>query len=120
MKNKIRKFHSGADRDLSDHKIDYEGFLSPLVLREYGKYMQKCQTRKDGTKRESDNWQKGIPQNEYLKSAFRHFMNLWLNHRGCKADENKTTALCAILFNIQGYLHEELKIGSSGTERKNY
>lgn len=103
----IRKFKTGADRDLSDHKIDYEGFLSPLVIQEFGKYMHKHRIRKDGTLRDSSNWQLGIPQDEYLKSAFRHFIDIWLSHRGHKS-EDRIASLCAMLFNIQGYLHEEL------------
>ena|SRR3990167_7494678 len=108
---KIRKFKSGADRDIDDGKLDYEGFLSPLVLLEYAKYMHRHRVRKDGTRRESDNWGKGIPQKEYIKSLLRHTMDLWLHHRGFDkmAREDKVAALCGIMFNSMGYLHEELK-----------
>ena len=108
---KIRKFKSGADRDLDDGKLDFEGFISPLVLKRFGEYMHFHRTRKDGTYRESDNWQKGISRDAYIKSAYRHFQDWHLHHRDFskQAKEDLETALCALLFNVAGYLFEELK-----------
>lgn len=107
----MRTFKSGATRDSDNNKIDYEGFLSPLALKRYGEYMLKHQEQADGQLRASDNWQKGIPREEYLKSLLRHAMDLWLVHRGFpeEAREDIESALCAIIFNAQGYLHEHLK-----------
>ena len=112
----MRKFNSGATRDDDNNKNDYEGFLSPLVIQEFGNYMNKHRKQADGKLRESDNWQKGIPFTAYIKSLWRHFLDLWFLHRGHNRfdakDGHKITkkeALCAILFNVQGYLHEELK-----------
>ena len=104
-----RVFETGAFRDSEDAKLDYEGFLSPLVLQRYAEYMNKHRTMRDGSKRDSDNWQRGIPLSVYMKSAWRHFMALWMNHRKTNAPEPLQEALCAILFNIQGYLHEVLR-----------
>lgn len=103
---KIREFETGATRDTDLNKPDYEGFLSPLVLKRFGEYMNKHRKQSDGKLRDSDNWQKGIPQEEYMKSAWRHFMDLWLFHRGYEGRETIEEALCGLLFNIQGYLHE--------------
>ena len=108
-KGKIRTFGTGATRDTDEGKYDYEGFLSPLVIQRYGQYMNKHRKQSDGSLRDSDNWQKGIPLNAYMKSAFRHFMDWWSEHRNIKTKDGIEEALCALLFNVQGYLHEYLK-----------
>jgi hypothetical protein len=85
---------------------DYEGFLSPLVLERFGAYMHKCRVMRDGSLRESDNWQKGIPNDVHIKSLWRHFMDLWLWHRsyGACAREKVEDALCGVIFRAMGYL----------------
>lgn len=104
----MRQFETGATRDQDENKFDYEGFLSPAVLERFASYMHKNRKQADGKLRDSDNWQKGIPQSAYMKSMFRHFMEVWHAHRGDNR-YNKTEALCALLFNVMGYLHEELR-----------
>lgn len=104
-----RTFDTGATRDTDEGKLDYEGFVSPLVLERFAQYMNKHRTQPDGSLRDSDNWQKGIPLIEYMKSLWRHFMDLFKEHRGYTSREGIEDALCAILFNTQGYLHEILK-----------
>jgi hypothetical protein len=104
----MRQFDTGATRDTDEGKYDYEGFLSPLVLKRFAEYMHKNRVQADGNLRASDNWQKGMPQDAYMKSGFRHFMDWWMGHRGYSAEDTQE-ALCALLFNVQGYLHEELK-----------
>ena len=106
----VRQFDTGATRDPDASKPDYEGYLSPLVIERYGRYMLSHQETPAGP-RASDNWQLGIPQAEYLKSAQRHNLDLWLLHRGYRGvyTQDVQDALCALLFNISGYLHEELK-----------
>ena len=110
---KIRTFGTGATRDTDLGKHDYEGFLSPLVLVRYGEYMTKHRKQPDGQLRDSDNWQKGIPLDQYIKSAFRHFVDVWLGHRGHNSPDGLEDALCALLFNVSGYLHEIIKGRSS-------
>jgi len=107
----MRKFKTGATRDKEDGKLDYEGFLSPEVLRRYAEYMNSHRVQADGTYRDSDNWQKGIPQSAYFKSAWRHFMDWWTGHRGYTNELEE--ALCALIFNAQGYLHELLDVKES-------
>lgn len=107
----MRKFDTGATRDEDAEKLDFEGFLSPLALRRYAIYLNKHRTQADGKCRDSDNWQKGIPTDVYMKSMFRHFFDTWTIHRGgvvINAGEvsTKQEALCALLFNVMGYLHE--------------
>jgi len=112
---KIRTFKSGATRDVDDEKLDFEGHLSPLVLIRYVEFLDKKRKLPDGTRRPSDNWQKGIPKEEYMKSMARHFMETWKLHRENrnwdkpKQKAEKIEALCALLFNVMGYLHEEIK-----------
>ena len=112
----MRQFASGATRDNDDTKNDYEGFFSPLVIERYGDYMTKHRKQADGKLRDSDNWQKGIPKEAYIKSMWRHFLDVWFIHRGYKRFDKQRNeeitmdeALCALLFNVLGYLFEILK-----------
>jgi len=101
-----RLFETGATRDTDSAKLDYEGFLAPRVLRLYAAYMQECRLRNipPGQEiRSSDNWQKGIPIDAYMKSLIRHVMEAWENHRLGEYDNN---TFCAILFNTFGMLFE--------------
>lgn len=109
MAKKIRKFATGATRDTDVDKFDYEGFLSPLVLERYAAYMHQHRIQPDGTLRDSDNWQKGIPKEAYMKSGLRHVMDWWLEHRGQKSRDGIEDALCGVVFNATGYLYEIIK-----------
>jgi hypothetical protein len=106
---KIRKFDTGATRDTDEGKYDYEGFFSSIVIKRFGEYMNKHRKQSDGSLRASDNWQKGIPLDAYIKSSWRHFMDWWMEHRGFSSREGLEDALCALMFNVMGYLHEILK-----------
>jgi len=107
----MRQFKTGATRDDDGNKLDFEGFLSPLALERYGEYMHQNRKQSDGELRASDNWQNGIPLDAYMKSGWRHFRDWWMNHRGYRTVGYVGTeeALCALLFNANGYLHETLK-----------
>ena len=105
----MRNFTSGATRNDSEGEYDYDGFLSHLVIKRYAEYMHKHRLQSDGKLRDSDNWKKGIPKSAYIKSAWRHFMDWWGECRGYASKDGLEEALCALLFNIQGYLHEHLK-----------
>jgi len=109
----MRTFNSGATRDTAEGKNDYEGFLSPLVIECFGNYMTKHRKQADGNLRASDNWQKGIPRNAYIKSAFRHYLDWWKEHRGIPTKDGLIEALCALMFNVMGYLFEVLKEGEN-------
>lgn len=108
----MRQFETGATRDSNDDKLQYHGFLSPVVLRRFAKYMHDHRKQTDGRLRASDNWKKGIPQEAYHESLIRHVIDYWylaeedLQDKRCpEIDE----LLCAILFNVQGLLHERNK-----------
>ena len=127
--SEIRQFESGATRDTDVDKFDYEGFLSPIVLRRYAEYMHKHRKQSDGKLRASDNWQKGIPILQYMKSKWRHFMDTWSAIRMnidpeygpcvpedlCELEES----LCAELFNTSGMLYEILKSKGAGCGKTN-
>jgi len=100
-----RVFDTGAKRSSAEGKVDLEGYLSPIALMEYGKHMLAAEM---GGKRSSDNWQKGMPLEDYMKSMFRHFHTVWLKHRGHQKGDI-VTDLMAMWFNVQGYTHEVLK-----------
>lgn len=132
----MREFETGATRDTDNGKLDFEGFFSPLALFEVAKYLHRHRVQADGTYRDSDNWQKGMDLNVYAKSEWRHHFAFWAIHRGLivyeerKPDGEVEThllteetehknpgwkrvtiidALCGIVFNSLGYLHEYLK-----------
>jgi len=120
-----RQFETGATRDTDNTKIDPEGALSPLVDRRFADYMRECQTRNvppGQAVRASDNWQKGIPLDSYAKSLVRHELDFRQLHDGFPVIDDKgnavtlETALCAMLFNVKGYLFELLK--AKATEAK--
>ena len=106
-----RTFDTGATRDQDTTKFDYEGFLSPLEIDRFAGYMHHHRIQSDGSVRASDNWQKGIPRDSYMKSMWRHLMTVWHHHRGLTqiGGENMENALCGVIFNAQGYLHEIMK-----------
>ena len=106
----MRTFESGATRDSDETKLDYEGFLSPLVIDRYAQYMHKHRKQADGKLRASDNWQQGIPMSAYMKSMWRHFMDVWRQWRGLKGEDTFEDSLCALIFNASGMLHEQLKM----------
>lgn len=112
-----RSFPTGATRDSSENKIDPEGFLSPSALEFYCSYMNKHRKMSDGSIRASDNWQLGIPPEECMKSAWRHFLEVWKAHRsGVKAwdskegePQNLEESICGVIFNMFALLHQELQ-----------
>ena len=108
----MRTFDTGATRDDDAGKLDFEGFLSQPAIFRFAEYMHQHRVQPDGSLRASDNWQKGIPEDAYMKSAFRHFFDVWRLHRkGDLYTPEGQDALCALLFNVQGLLHEAVRTG---------
>jgi hypothetical protein len=105
----MRAFDTGATRDTAEGKLDPEGFTHPIVMKQFYKYMNMNRLQSDGKLRASDNWQKGIPREAYMSSIKRHCDDLWLEHRGFPSHAGIIAALCGIIFNAMGYLHEALK-----------
>jgi hypothetical protein len=111
--NGLASYENGATRSIDTESLDYEGFLSPAVLERYAQYIHKHRFMKDGTLRDSDNWQLGIPLSRFMKSMWRHFLEVHFFHRSAysrnTSGNTREEALCALLFNVMGYLHELLK-----------
>lgn len=110
---KMQTFGTGATRNDDKAKFDFEGFLHPEALHAYGEYMHSHRKQRDGSIRDSDNWQKGIPFRKYAKSLVRHVFDLWRMERGFSAinpdtgqQHTKQELCCAIVFNALGYLKE--------------
>lgn len=106
-------FSTGATRSSSEGKLNYEGFLSPRVLKRFCEYMHKHRVQADGQVREDDNWQKGMSRRRYRESLTRHLFENWLVWRGepivpagPRDPQDEQELLCALLFNVQGLLHE--------------
>lgn len=107
MTEMMRTFEGGATRHSDEGKLDYEGFLSPWALEAYARYLDSHRVQADGKLRASDNWQKGIPLDVYMKSEWRHFHEQWKLHRQDDMDTAAMIeAICGVLFNAFGYLHE--------------
>ena len=117
----MREYKSGATRDTDDGKYCYEGFNNPLVDQRYAEYMHKHRIQADGTTRDPDNWQKLFGEDHYgvcIDSAFRHFMDWRLWHRGWGkyAKECLEDSLCALIFNTKAYLYKLLKESEQTSE----
>jgi 5'(3')-deoxyribonucleotidase len=116
-KPSTRTFNTGATRDTDSGKLDPEGFYTPRVIHRFSQYMDNCRHLLDGTLRDSDNWQKGIPRPVYMKSLWRHFLATWWEHRRWLEGDTLysqyrlETDLCGMLFNTQGMLDTILKDG---------
>jgi hypothetical protein len=109
--SRTRIFVSGATRDTEEGKLDYEGFISPWALQRFAEYMDFHAQMADGSRRASDNWQKGFPQDVLVKSLLRHVMAVWMDHRyglGIDQDEFESD-LCGVIFNAQALLHQLVK-----------
>lgn len=106
----MREFEGGATRDCDQDKLDFEGFLSPEALTIYAEYMHRHRQTAKGL-RDSDNWQAGMPLPVYMKSAFRHLIAWWRLHRRGGTTYSTQEAICGVLFNAFGYLHQLSKEG---------
>ncbi len=123
----MRTNSTGATRNGKQHKFEYQGFLSASVLHRFAEYMHKNRIQADGSVRDSDNWKKGMPQQWYSDSLFRHAIEL---QRAVERGDNGIIernpdpknpnmvvetylsledALCAVIFNAQGWLYERLQ-----------
>ncbi len=110
----MREFETGANRNEDKGKLDYEGFINPLVLQRFAAYMESHRYLETGEVRDSDNWQKGIPLDSAMKSAYRHFQDWHLEHRGYDSREGVEAAICGLIFNAQSYLLTLLEENEGG------
>jgi hypothetical protein len=112
----MRTFETGATRDGNVSKIDYEAHLCPETLHAYCEFLHAHRALPDGSRRDADNWQKGMEPDVWIESLVRHSLQLWRLHRGFRVVERKPDgseieitkyhAVCGVLFNAFGYLRE--------------
>jgi len=110
----VRQFESGATRNVDTERDDPEAYMAPIVIERYCQFMSSNRVQDDGSVRDGDNWQKGIPLEVYMKGLWRHFLHAWTRHRGFRvmdkdAYDNIEEDLCAVIFGASGYLFEILK-----------
>ncbi len=110
MDNGMRKFDTGATRNIDTNKNDYKGFVSWRAMRKFGDYMTKNRVQADGSIRDSDNWKKGIPLESYESSLARHVQEFFEALEN-KDRERMDLVAPAIMFNIQGWMHERPEPG---------
>lgn len=101
---KIRKFKTGAIRDVSTGKEDYVETVSFRALRRFAEYMTEKKT-KYGV----GNFKKGIPIESYEESLMRHVQKYFENKYESGKVEIDQDHLAAVIFNVFGIMHEEKK-----------
>jgi len=99
---KVRKFTTGAIRDLDDSKECYIETISWTAMKRYAKYMT-------GTKKKygTGNFKRGIPIESYEQSLLRHIQKYLANKYEDGQEEREEDHLSAILFNVFGIIHEQ-------------
>lgn len=92
MKNKKRKFKSGAVRDSNQGKIRPD-LISPYMLKALGKVLA------DGANHYGErNWEKGMDDSILKESASRHYVS-WM---AGDIDEDHAAKL---IFNVMAHIH---------------
>ena len=99
---KVRKFTTGAIRDLDDTKEDYIETISWIAMRRYAQYMTGKKSKYG-----AGNFKKGIPVESYEQSLVRHVQKYLANKYEGQDIEKQEDHLSAILFNVFGIIHEE-------------
>jgi len=111
--NRDRVFDTGADRSSDKGKHHPDRAWSPLVLAEFARYMYEHNTTATVPRRE-DQWQLGFPMDSFVESGTRHWEAFKALAKGYPAFDQKgnpvdvVEALCGVIFNVQGYLHQLL------------
>ena len=108
--SEVRKFESGAIRDLDDSKEDYIETISWTAFKRYAKYMTGKKARYG-----AGNFKKGIPVSSYEQSLLRHIQKYLENKYEQGTVETDDDHLAACVFNIFGIMHEEGRSGKTST-----
>lgn len=111
-----REFTTGAKRDTEEGKLRFHAALSPYALEAWVDY---CRRHNNQVHRCEENWKRGMPLESFISSHFRHAHHWWKMHDTTLGNGDLTEgerrelieALCAVLFNAHGYLHELTKPG---------
>ena len=110
-RKQIREFNTGANRNVSEGKIDPSAAQCPRCFQLYCEYIKKNRKLVNGVVRSDDNWQKGFPPKETIKSLRRHTLDteLHLHGDGQHAEETYDNALGGVIFNGFSLWHEHHK-----------
>lgn len=98
----VRKFESGAIRDVEDGKEDFIETISWVAFRRYAQYMTSKKSKYG-----SGNFKKSIPIDSYERSLMRHVSKYLINKYENGNLEKQEDHLAAIVFNAFGIMHEE-------------
>lgn len=111
-----RVFETGATRSPLGNKLEYDGYLNPLVLKRFAEYMKKHQTQADGQQRAADNWQLNIDMKSLHDSKKRHDIDVWLHIKGYpeEATEDMEESLCAAIFGNMAMLKQVMEQSGRG------
>jgi len=108
----MKKYETGATRNKRDHKYEIGKFISPVALSMYSQYMHGHRVQADGTLRDGDNWQKGIPSEDCGESLLRHSRSADAILKGFRVIDPDTgepetilRATCGAMFNSICILH---------------
>jgi hypothetical protein len=105
----IRKFTTGAIRDLDDTKEDYIETIPWRAFKRYAQYMTG-KKKKYG----AGNFKKGIPIESYEQSLVRHLQKYLENKYEGGTVEKEEDHLSAMMFNIFGIMFEECRPTNKG------
>ena len=100
---KVRKFASGAIRDVEIGKEDYIETISWSAFKRYAQYMTSKKAKYG-----SGNFKKGIDIESYERSLVRHLQKYLANKYEGGDVEKEEDHISAIIFNAMGILHEEV------------
>ena len=112
--NRDRVFETGADCSSDAGKPHPSRAWSPLVIAKFAEYMRRHNCDAQPKPRREDQWQLGFPQDSFIESAWRHLEAVWAIHQGYEWRDDRGNlvdleeALCGVIFNVQGYLHQLL------------
>ena len=100
----MKRTSKGMLREDKSQKLNYLDYLDPHVLERYARHMKKGELAHG-----RGNWKKGgYPLEEYLESAFRHFVALWANiERSGPLVGSDEDHAAALMFNIVAFMREQ-------------
>lgn len=103
--SEVRKFETGAIRDVDTTKEDYVETISWTAFRRYAQYMTSKKKRYG-----AGNFKKGIPIESYEQSLVRHIQKYMENRYEEGIVETDDDHISAIVFNCFGILHEQERL----------
>lgn len=107
--DKITTFKTGAIRDSQEGKNDWTETISWTALNRYAGYMTGKKAKYG-----AGNFKKGIDITSYEQSLIRHWHKYFVNKYEKGNEEPGEDHLAAMLFNVLGIMHEEMRQINNG------